>query len=73
MNDRPEPEHEARRWLRGAAEALESARHQLTRADLPAGIACFLAHLAAEKALKGVLVALNRPFKKITISPSYAG
>ncbi|MGQ0742870.1 MAG: HEPN domain-containing protein [Acidimicrobiales bacterium] len=66
MNGRTDPQPDAaRRWLSGAANALESARHQLTRVDLPAGIACFLAHLAAEKALKAVLVAFDRPFRKV--------
>lgn len=47
MNDLPENnQREARRWLGQAFDDLESARHQLTREDLPARLACFLAHLA---------------------------
>lgn len=66
MTRPPDPnQDEARRRLSGAFGTLESARLQLTREDLPAGIACFLAHLAAEKSLKALLVALNRPFRKI--------
>ncbi len=65
MSVPPDPNHdEAPRRLRGAFDTLESARHQLTRGDLAAGIACLLAHLAAEKAFKALLVALHQPFKK---------
>jgi len=66
MNDPPDShQEEARRWLADAFRTLASARHQLTGEDLPEGIACFLAHLAAEKALKAVLIALHHRFQKV--------
>ncbi len=65
MSAQPDAHQEdARRRLVGAAGALASARNQLASEGLPPGIACFLAHLTAEKALKAVLVALQHPLKK---------
>jgi HEPN domain-containing protein len=55
---------EARRWLAQADEDLLTARHIAANPDLPARIACFLAHLAAEKALKAYLIAAAAPFSK---------
>jgi HEPN domain-containing protein len=56
---------EARRWLTEAKEDLEWARLGPTHPDLVPRVACFLAHLAAEKALKGLLVAEGTSFQKI--------
>jgi HEPN domain-containing protein len=51
------PPEELATWLSKASADLEAARHLRTRADLPVEIACFHYQQAAEKALKGVLVA----------------
>lgn len=55
---------EARRWLTHAGEELLTARRIAADADLPPRIACFLSHLAAEKALKAHLIASEVPFPK---------
>lgn len=47
---------EAQRWLAEAQGDLASAKYQACAKELPARIACFLAHLAVEKALKALLV-----------------
>ncbi|MGH8907308.1 MAG: HEPN domain-containing protein [Egibacteraceae bacterium] len=54
----------ARRWLGEAAEDLEAARRIAADEELPARLACFLAHLAAEKTLKASLIDLDVPFRK---------
>lgn len=56
---------EAWRWLAEADEELLGARALLERDDVAPRLACFLAHLAAEKALKGWLVAVGQPFRKV--------
>lgn len=56
---------EARRWLGQAAEDLEVARRIAEDPELAARLACFLAHLAAEKALKALLIDSEVPFRKI--------
>ncbi len=52
-----ESEAEARRWLREANEELATADAIAANEELPARAACFHAHLAAEKALKGLVIA----------------
>ncbi|HSH61877.1 MAG TPA: HEPN domain-containing protein [Acidimicrobiales bacterium] len=56
MTGRPEAEHEVARWLREAQEELRVARHLWEAEELPARAACFHAHLAAEKALKALVL-----------------
>jgi HEPN domain-containing protein len=56
---------EARRWLGQAAEDLTAARRIAEDPDLVPRLACFLAHLAAEKARKAVLIDSGVPFRKI--------
>ena len=56
---------EARRWLGQAAEDLTAARRIAVDPELVPRLACFLAHLAAEKALKAVLIDSGVPFRKI--------
>lgn len=66
MSDPPDTNPtEARRWLQQAREELLAARRLAADSDLPPRIACFLAHLAAEKALKAWLIWLDRPFRKV--------
>ncbi len=55
---------EGRRWLRQAKDDLAAADSVASESDLAPRIACFLAHLAAEKALKAVLIAEGRPLRK---------
>ena len=64
MND-PELVGEARRWLRFAKEDLEVAQRLLIADEAPSRHACFLAHQAAEKALKAALVreGIDFPFR----------
>ena len=65
MNELPETNAaEALRWLDQADEELLAARRLAGEADLPARIACFLAHLAAEKALKAYLISRSVPFPR---------
>jgi len=61
----PDPNGEARTWFAQAAEDLSAARHLAANPDMPARLAAFLAHLAAEKALKGALVARGVAIRKI--------
>lgn len=61
----PETATEARRWLDQAVEDLGAARHLANDPDVPARLAAFLAHLAAEKALKGTLIARDIAVRKI--------
>ena len=53
----PDPSSEARTWFAQAAEDLAAAQHLAKNPDMPPRLAAFLAHLAAEKALKGALIA----------------
>lgn len=65
MSELPDTsEAEARRWLSQVDEDLLAARHIAADPDLPARIACFLSHLAAEKALKAYLIAREVPYPK---------
>lgn len=52
---------EAGRWLRYAQEDLDAARSLLAQ-DAPPRLAAWLAQQAAEKAIKAVLIAEQRPF-----------
>lgn len=52
----PDPADEARRWLGEAHEELTVAQVLAADDRLPARAACFHAHLAAEKALKALLI-----------------
>jgi HEPN domain-containing protein len=52
-----DPAEEARIWFTQATEDLSAARHLASNADMPPRLAAFLAHLAAEKALKATLIA----------------
>lgn len=61
----PDPQSEARTWLDQAAEDLTAARHLASNPDMPARLAAFLAHLAAEKALKATLIARGIATRKI--------
>ncbi len=64
MSGPPDQEAEARRWLSEAYDELAWARVRNEHQELAAGIACFLSHLAAEKALKAALIAAGRTFPK---------
>ncbi len=55
----------ARPWLEQAAEDLTAARRLADDDDVPPRLAAFLAHLAAEKALKGALIARGIAVRKI--------
>ncbi len=48
---------EAQRWLREAREEMVAAQAMTTHDEVPGRIPCFLAHLAAEKAIKALLIA----------------
>lgn len=61
----PDPYGEARTWFAQAAEDLNAARHLAANPDMPARLAAFLAHLAAEKTLKGTLIARGVAIRKI--------
>jgi len=56
MTGRPEAEHEIGRWLHEAQEELRVSRYLSQAEELPARAACFHAHLAAEKALKALVL-----------------
>lgn len=56
---------EARRWLGQAAEELVAGRRIVEDPELAARLACFLAHLVAEKALKALLIHGSIAFRKI--------
>jgi len=64
MSEPPEAFGEAFRWLGEATEELDTARHIQSNPELPARMPCFLAHLAAEKALKALLISAYTPFPK---------
>jgi HEPN domain-containing protein len=55
---------EAGRWLQHADEDLRAMRAVLADPDSPKRIACFLSHLAVEKALKATLVSAEIAFRK---------
>ncbi len=55
----------ARPWLEQAAEDLAAARRLVNDGESPPRLAAFLAHLAAEKALKGTLIARGIATRKI--------
>lgn len=66
MSEQPEPNAaEAQRWLEQAGEELRTARRVAGEDDLPSRIACFLAHLATEKALKAGLIRSGIAFTKV--------
>jgi HEPN domain-containing protein len=60
-----DPAEEARTWFTQASEDLSAARHLASNADMPPRLAAFLAHLAAEKALKATLIARGVAIRKI--------
>jgi HEPN domain-containing protein len=62
----PEPADEARRWLGEAREELTVAEVLAGNEQLPARAACFHAHLAAEQALKALLLR-----RKVTLKRSH--
>lgn len=56
----PQPDVDvATRWLREAAEELRAAEVVAAHEELPDRVAGFHAHLAAEKALKAILIRLD--------------
>lgn len=66
MSGQPEPNlDEARRWLAQASEDLSTAERLSNDPESPARIACFLAHLSAEKSMKAWLIASEIPFRKV--------
>jgi HEPN domain-containing protein len=66
MSGQPETSFdEARRWLAQASEDLSTAERLSNDPDSPARIACFLAHLSAEKSMKAWLIALEIPFRRV--------
>lgn len=64
MSGPPDQGEEARRWLSEAYDDLAWARVRGDHRELAARVACFLSHLAAEKALKAALIAAGRTFPK---------
>lgn len=64
MSEPPDLRAEAVRWLREASEELHAARAVQRDPDSPGRIACFLAHLATEKALKSMLVGQGVPVRR---------
>ena len=66
MSGPPDPNlDEARRWMAHASEDWATAKELSRDRDAPARIACFLVHLAAEKAIKAWLISLDTPFRKV--------
>ena len=55
---------EARRWLRNVEDDLHAMRAVARDPESPGRMACFLAHLVTEKALKATLIDAGVPFKK---------
>ena len=55
MNDSSE-QAEARRWEREAREELRAAQEIAEHGEIPGRVAGFHAHLAAEKAMKALLI-----------------
>jgi HEPN domain-containing protein len=66
MSD-PSPEEltEAERWMREAEGELAVAMRVASEPDLPGRVACFRAHLAAEKAIKSPPIRRAVPVRKI--------
>jgi HEPN domain-containing protein len=63
-----DPQHDpdlASRWLREAAEELRAAEVVAAHDELPDRVAGFHAHLAAERALKAVLIRLGLEVPRI--------
>jgi HEPN domain-containing protein len=56
---------EAQRWLSQASEELATARRLSEDPDAPARIACFLAHLAAEKSMKAWLMHRGIAYRRV--------
>ncbi len=66
MNELPDTNAaEAQRWLGQAEEELLTAGRIASDEQLPPRIACFLAHLAAEKAIKACLISFGMAFTKV--------
>lgn len=66
MSDlRDENAESASRWLDQASGDLAVARTIAADSTLPTRTACFSAHLAAEKALKGLLISLGLTYRKV--------
>lgn len=61
----PEESAAARVWFTQAGEDLAAARLLAGDAAMPDRLAAFLAHLAAEKAMKGALIARGIVVRKI--------
>jgi HEPN domain-containing protein len=55
---------EARRWLGNVEDDLHAMRAVARDPESPGRMACFLAHLVTEKALKATLIDAGVPFKK---------
>jgi HEPN domain-containing protein len=66
MSD-PSPEDlaEAERWMREADEEIAVAARIASEPDLPGRVACFHAHLAAEKAIKSLQIRRAIPVRRI--------
>lgn len=56
MSDRPSEKDPASRWRREASEELRAAEVVAAHGEVPDRVAGFHAHLAAEKALKSLLI-----------------
>jgi HEPN domain-containing protein len=65
MTGRPEAGGEVGRWLQEAQEELRVARYLSKAEELPARAACFHAHLAAEKALKALVLHLGSNIPRV--------
>lgn len=61
----PDVPNDALAWMKQAAEELTAARLLASDGDVPPRLAAFLAHLAAEKALKGTLIARGIAIRRI--------
>jgi HEPN domain-containing protein len=61
----PDDLTEAERWMREAEEELAVAVRIASEPDLPGRVACFHAHLAAEKAIKSLQIRRAVPVRKI--------
>jgi HEPN domain-containing protein len=61
----PEDLAEATRWIQEAEEELAVAARIASEPDLPGRVACFHAHLAAEKAIKSLQIRRAVPVRKI--------
>lgn len=65
MNEPPDLTAEAKRWLEQARQDLHAAGVVQADPRSAGRIACFLAHLAAEKALKAALISRGIAFRKV--------